>query len=437
MSNINEFSTGPISAEELVNWPRIAAIASMVSFSLPTFVTGLEVYNALSVVDTLYAIAIASIILTIIGGTMATIGVRTRMSSYLLVRVAFGDIGAGVINIAFAISLLGWFGVNIDLFSQAFQALLISVGASPLSNWLIECLAGLCMVATTIYGFRAINLLATLMVPILAIVTFWLLFAAFNEITIGEFWAYQKEATKSVNQGVNAIVGAIIIGAIILPDICRFSRQSTGGINTAVWAYLIVELIVLLVTAFAAAAMGKTEILELLLSLGIGLGAFFLVIAGSWVLNSLNLYSTVLSTEATFPKLDSRLLTIVLGGIGIIAAFLNILDVFLTFLSFLAALFVPVAGIIIIDYWWLRRAAYQFTVFENNISISKAAIVAWLIGALVSVLDMFGLAASLSGISVLDAILLSGGSYYLLSKWLGASVQELTPLQPTKPGEDL
>ena len=54
--------------------------------------------------------------LTIIGCITGSIGARTRLSSYMLVRIAFGDRGASLVNLAFALSLLGWFGVNIDLF---------------------------------------------------------------------------------------------------------------------------------------------------------------------------------------------------------------------------------------------------------------------------------------------------------------------------------
>ena len=116
MPNGNDPHT--INSNELVAWPRIAAIAAMLSFSLPTFITGLEIHQSSSVSNTLWALVIGSLILTLIGGAMGTIGVKSRLSSYLLVKIAFGNAGAGIVNIAFALSLIGWFGVNIDLFSK-------------------------------------------------------------------------------------------------------------------------------------------------------------------------------------------------------------------------------------------------------------------------------------------------------------------------------
>ena len=46
---------------------------------------------------------------------MGGIGSETRMSSYLLTRIAFGDHGAGVVNIAFAML---WMGVAAGLVWQ-------------------------------------------------------------------------------------------------------------------------------------------------------------------------------------------------------------------------------------------------------------------------------------------------------------------------------
>ena len=94
-----------------------------VAFSLPTFITGLEVYQGLTPWQTILALVIGSAMIFVIGTAMGGIGSETRMSSYLLTRIAFGDYGAGVVNVAFAISLLGWFGININLFADAVSGL--------------------------------------------------------------------------------------------------------------------------------------------------------------------------------------------------------------------------------------------------------------------------------------------------------------------------
>jgi len=197
------------------------------------------------------------------------------------------------------------------------------------------------MVVTTIFGFRAINILASVFTPIIALTTFALLLSASDTFSLSDYLNQERIGTLSLSQSVGAIVGAIIVGAIILPDITRFCRHWSGGFYTAICAFMIVQLFVLFVAAFAAASFQSNDILELLLKAGLGLMAFFIVIAGSWILNSLNLYSTMLSLEATYPAINNKWGTLCIGLLGVLAAFFNILDAFILFLIVLVTLFIP------------------------------------------------------------------------------------------------
>ena len=416
LNDSNDYSEQKINQHELVSWPRIASISAMISFSLPTFITGIEIQQALTVSDALWALLIASILLTFIGGTMATIGIKSRMSSYLLVRISFGDTGAAIVNLAFAISLLGWFGVNIDLFSDAVNRLLSLEFGVNIPEWTIEVVAGVCMMATTLYGFKAINIISTIMIPVLVFVTGKMFMNSLDEMTIAQYWLIDKAATLSVSEGVASIVGVIIIGAIILPDITRFSKQKSGGFQVAFWSYGIAQALVLFVTCFAASTSNITDVLDMMIHFNLGLLAFVIVIAGCWVLNSLNLYSTTLSIAATFPKLSQKTITLFLGAIGILAAFMNILDSFLSFLSFLSTIFVPVAGVIITDFMFVKGSSYQLSTLANNQAFSIPAFIAWTIGALSSVFSAEIMWLSFTGISVIDAILITGIIYFILHK---------------------
>lgn len=413
--DMNEFAAVAITDDKFVTWPRVAAVAAMVAFSLPTFITGLEVSQGLSAMNAAWALLWGSVIILFIGAIMGTIGAKGRMSSYLLVRIAFGDKGASLVNIAFAISLLGWFGVNINLFANAVSRLALEVWGFELPTLVLAIFASICMTLTTIVGFKAINILATLLVPILAIVTVLLAKSALSTQSLSEIFSAERTATISTGEGISAIVGAIIIGAIILPDITRFVRHWSGAIYTAVIAYLIVQLAVMGAAALAGAVSGKTDILDIMLDLNLGLGAFLIVIGSSWVLNSLNLYSAILGTKATFPKLNSIWLAIGLGAIGVIAALMNLLDNFIPFLIFLSDIFIPVAGVIIIDALMVRRDDYHIDTLTDNRSFNWPGLTAWALGAGFALMISNGLISSPTGITSVDAIIVAGGVYMGLS----------------------
>jgi cytosine permease len=410
-----EFATEPVPDDRTVGWLRVGLISAMVAFSLPTFIAGVEISTVVSAKHTLVSLFAGSLLLTIIACITGSIGARTRLSSYMLVRIAFGDRGASLVNLAFALSLLGWFGVNIDLFSDAVLRLFEDIFEISVNPWIVELTAGLVMTITTIYGFRAINTLSMLLVPILMVVTAVLISTALGVRPVSEIFAERSYSSISLGDAISSVVGTVIVGAVILPDITRFIRQWRGAIFAALLSYLVIGFIVMGAGGLAAAALDNDHMLDIMIVMGLGWAAFAIVIAGSWVLNSLNLYSTMLSVEATLPKLENRLLVAVLGALGTAAAFLNILDHFLTFLFYLAIVFVPVAGVISVDYILVRRSAYHAERIALRRHVAPLAIAAWAAGALVALLGAEGI-LTLSGIAAVDAMLVAAIVYLALTR---------------------
>ncbi|MEL6661709.1 MAG: cytosine permease [Pseudomonadota bacterium] len=415
METSNEFAAVAIGKDQRVAWPRIASVAAMVAFSLPTFITGLELYRDMTPLSAALALLLGSLIIFIVGSLMGAVGALTHMSSYLLVRVAFGDRGAGLVNIAFAISLLGWFGVNINLFAEAADGLSQTVfgGSLPPIVWMA--IASAAMTFTTLVGFKAINRLSVWLVPVLALVTVLLIYQSAKLQGLSGYFSSETNGSLSLGDGVSAVVGAIIIGAIILPDITRFARHWSGAVYTAFFSYIVVQLLVMGAAAFAGGATGETEIIDLMVNIGLGLGAFIIVIAGSWVLNSLNLYSAVLGIKATYPRVPTVTLTLLLGVAGIVAGALNLLDHFVTFIFYLSVIFVPVAGVLVVDFFLIRPAAYRIETLANNAAINLKAFLSWGVGAIIAVLMSEGIIPSITGMAALDAAILSALIYTPLS----------------------
>jgi len=383
------------------------------SVSLPTLITGMDLANQATRGVLLWSTLIGSLILVVIGIQTSIVGCRARFSSYMLARIAFGAKGSMLLNLAFALSLIGWFGVNLNLFGDSIQKLLAAQFAYQGPRWPAELIAGVLMTGTTIVGLKAINYLSMLIVPVLLIVCALLLAKSLAQGSIGEILARAPAGGISFGDAVSAIVGGYIVGAVIMPDTCRFIGPVHGAVWTAVLTYFVSNAGIMLIGALAALALHRTEMLDLMLALGLGPAAFAIVIGGSWLLNALNLYSASLSVEAALPRLRRSTTTLVCGALGTLAAFLNILDHFLTFLFYLSIVFVPVASVIVIDYFWLRRADY----LEGDGTarpVEPVALAAWAVGAGVALAGSAGL-MRLTGVAALDALLVTALLYLVLS----------------------
>jgi cytosine permease len=411
----DEFSTSPVPADRSIPWWKIAVTNILFSICLPTLIAGLDLGLAAPESHFLSGVVIGSLVLTVIGSLTSVVGCRTRLSSYMLARIAFGTHGSTLLNLAFAISLLGWFGMNINLFGDAMARLAAASWGYAGPVWPAELLAGVLMTVTTLVGLRAINLLAIIIVPILSVVCLMMLRVSLQAGSIGEILARAPATGASLGDVASAVVGGVIVGAVIMPDTCRFIAKPAGALWTSFLTYFVTGIAVTVIGGIAGLATGKLEILNLMLFMGLGAGAFIIVLGGSWILNALNLYSAALSIGVAVPRSRRTLTTVVAGLGGTLLAFLQILDHFLTFLFYLSIVFVPVASILIIDFFLLRPRAYLGDGVRHVKDIEPAALLAWGLGALVAVLGSAGF-VRLTGIAAVDA-LLAAAVAYLAIRW--------------------
>jgi cytosine permease len=161
------------------------------------------------------------------------------------------------------------------------------------------------------------------------------------------------------------------------------------------------------------------DITTIMLTLGLGLGAFAIIIAGSWVLNALNLYSAVLGVTASFPRVNARNTAILLGALGVTAGLMNILDSFVEFLFYLSIVFIPVAGVVIVDHFAVRQSHYLTDVVADNQPLNLWGLLAWFAGAAVALAGSEGLIASVTTVAAIDAMIVSALFYFVLAKAFG------------------
>ena len=361
------------------------------------------------------AIYLGSAILAAVGGIAATLGVRYRLTSYALIQLSFGGDAAKLVNLAFGLSLVGWFGVNVDLFSEAVLHLVAPIEPSSSLILLIEITAGFLITLSTLLGFIWINRLSIVFTPILMVVTAMLLWVWLE----GEAsMTLIPASTLTFNEAVSAVVGAAIVGAVILPDITRYVREAYGGWLVSLACYFLVAPLVMVIAAGAMSVLQTDSLLTLMTLSGLGVGAALIVVLGSWVLNSLNLYSAVLTVRASIVQSRQIETTLCLGVLGIAAAAMNITTWFIDFLIYLSIAFIPIAGIILVHFYMAIQTATQDiltpSVIEDSESNSRA-IIAWIASLAIALAEM-QTPITFSGVMSIDLLAFSAAFYYALRR---------------------
>ena len=171
---------------------RIALIKTGIVIALPAFFSGAEIGTALGLADSCLVIIAAAFLLALLAALTGTVGASSRLSTSMILQFSFGPVGAKIVNLVLALTLLGWFGVTTALFGHTLNDLAeraLTIQTAPAVYML---LGGLLMIGTTVFGFKALQKLSDLVVPLLLV---GLVLVAYIASQQGELQSRQRPGT--------------------------------------------------------------------------------------------------------------------------------------------------------------------------------------------------------------------------------------------------
>ena len=409
-----DYATTPVPSGTSVGGFRISLINTALAFSLPTLLLGVQL-SAMGARQFVSAFAWGGLILAVLGSVAGLVGLRNRLSTYMLMRFSFGLHGSKIVNVCMALSLFGWFGVNVYLFGQAAERLWFSLTGIESGRWVFVLAGGALMTGGAIFGFKSLKHLSLLIVPVQVLVFLLLLDRTLANTSLRQLLDLPSQDPISHGKAISAVVGSFVVAAVVMPDFTRYGRTWRDSVTASFVPYFLASTFAYSVAAFAAMQSGQSDILELMLAVGLGTSAFLLVIVSSWITNSVNLYGCSLSIASVLPRCTEWQIAIVSGVVGTAIAFMGILEHFADFIFSLGIVFAPVAGIYIMDYFVVHKGSYDVTRVEEDTGISSVAIASWLLG----IAAAYGADQEwwrLTSIASCDSLLFSALCYVTLSK---------------------
>lgn len=348
-NSFEDYTTCKVPESATVGGLSIGLINGSLAFSVPGLITGVEVGNALGFTLSFYAFLIGGLILSLMGALAGIVGEKNRYTSCVTLKYVFGEHGANFISLLFIFSLLGWYGVNLDLFSTSLQQLACQLFNYSPPLWSIELVIGLVITSSTILGFTLIEKASLFLVPIMILVLLYLLYQGMTYTLSGSTVATDFTGLR-FGESVSIVVGSFIVSVVLMPDFSRFARSSKDAITASFLPFLGISSFVYSVSGFIGTAVASNDILAIMITLGLGSAAFFLLISASFITNVINLYSAALGANAIRTNLRKDKLIIVLGILGTVVASFNLLDNFTDFLFSLSIVFTPVVAIYVVDF---------------------------------------------------------------------------------------
>lgn len=411
---VEDYSNAPVPTNKTVSGVRVALILIGISIALPGFVAGIQIGTAVGLKNAIIAFFVGGLMLATLGILTSIVGAQAKLSTYMLVRFSFGRVGARLVNFILAATLFGWFGVNAALFGQATATTMEQLyGLSGHDNFYIA-VGGTLMVATTIFGFKALDKLSLFAVPVLLVILVTIVAMSVSGRDAADLFAYGG-GDMSLGLAISATAGGMMVGVATMPDLTRYlPNKWHAGVGMLI-AYGVGIPVIMLSAAIPSIATGQSDLLLIILGLGLGLPALIVLVFATWTSNAANVYSAGLSLSAIFTNVPRWKLTVAAGAAGTILAIAGIMKYFVPFLIGLGVAIPPVAGIYVAHFYFVARSNYDVKMLPGMPGIRWRAFIGWGAGTLVGYLTAYqGL--TLTTIPALDSLLVSAMLYLILQR---------------------
>jgi cytosine permease len=323
---------------------------------LTVFLLGAALGAGMSFWGAFWALTLGSVILELVAIFAGIAGVREGLSTSVLARwTGFGRAGSALIGLVVAISLVGWFGIQNAIFAEGLHSL---AGGVPVWVWSI--VTGLAVTVLVVYGFRWMAWVAYVTVPAFLLLAGWSIVGELSEHGLGDLLGSEAfGGSMSIATGATLVAGSYIAGAVLAPDMTRFNRTTGDVVKQSVVSITLGQYVLGLIGVLLAYAIKSDNVVEIFAATSGTVGIIILVSA-TVKINDWNLYSSSLGFVNTLStlfglRLNRVVATIAIGVLGTALSAAGILDRFQEFLTVLGVALPPIAGIMVAEYFVVRR----------------------------------------------------------------------------------
>lgn len=418
-ASLRDYERQPVPVSVRKPWWTMALVGAAVAVNVSALLVGGQLAAGLALAEAIGAIVFGSVLVGVIAAGCAVIGARTRLSTAMISRSVFGEVGARIVSLLLASTLFGWFGVHAGFFGSSAAALIQTFWERAVDPWLLALIGGVLMTSTAVLGYRAIEKLSVIAAPLLLGLLVVSLHAVLTEQSLGQLVAADTPAGMTMGFATSMIAGTSIVGAVVAPDVTRWARSTWDAALSAFVGIFAGNVLMLGTAVILAAATGTGDAVQIFLRLGMGSSALLILILAQWTTNDNNLYSSALGFSVVFRTVPKWQLSVVVGMIGTALAVLGIYGRLIPFLLVLVVLITPLSGILVAEHFLLRRLSSSLA--EPTPAMVWRSFPPWVLAALVTFATTPAAGGGagwlrLTGLSVLDGFLVAVGLQYALGR---------------------
>lgn len=287
------------------------------------------------------------------------IGSRHGVPAIVSTRGALGNRGSILPALLNVVQLVGWTAVMLWIGGQAAAGL--AGGAASARGWTIG--LGALTTLWALAGHRAWRTLQKIGVVLLLLLSVVLTAVALKTYGWRELLAAKNAPAMSAMLGLDLVIAMPISWMPLVSDYARYAHPPGGGLRGTWWGYFIVGSWMFGVGLVASLATGsdapQTMLMQLLGVHRLLWPAVAIVLLSTATTTFLDVYSNAVSVQSLFPKLGTRPAVAIGGVLGTLLALHVDATKYEAFLLFIGSAFCPLFGVVLADYFLLKRGRYE------------------------------------------------------------------------------
>ena len=299
---------------------------------------------------TVLAIVVGAVIGGLLLGMTAAPAARERVPAMMLLRGLLGRRVSGLPTALNIVQCIGWATFEIVVIAESASRALHTL------RWPIVLAAGVLATAMAVRPLGVMRVLARYAV--------WLALA----VTAYLFLRVLSHPSHQVTEGASSFWSAVDV-VIALPvswfplagDYTRHARTPRAALVGAATGYGLATIGMFTLGVLALAAYGTTglDVIGSLLAVPLGVLALLLLVAVELDEVFANIYSTAISAQNFAGRVDRRGLAIIVGVVSTALALVVDVTSYEAFLFLIGAVFVPLAGVLVVAYYLVPRGAWD------------------------------------------------------------------------------
>jgi cytosine permease len=410
-----DYPLQPVPTSERRSFTSVLVVLLGFTFFTPTMFAGAEIGAEFSFSDLMGVILVGSLILGAYVGAVAVIGARTGLTSVLLSRYTLGRTGAKWADLILGGTQVGWYAVTVGFFAVV-TAAAFGLGDIGLAALIIG--GSIVMGATAYYGYRGMELLSAVSVPLMTILCFWVLFRAIGDApAVGGFSSFATSGALSWGAGITIVVGTFASGGTQVANWSRFARSGRDAAIAGLMAFFLANGLMLGFGAVGGLVYRTPDFSDVLIAQGLIFWGVLLLLLNYWTTGDNTAYAFGVAGAEFFNRPTKKPFIIWGVVIATVLALMGFYGSLGTYLTLLGVFIPPLGGAIIGDHLFVWRGR-ELPDMEALPSLRWSCISAYLIGTAAAYLSsrtglgippLNGILVAVLAVPVMEAVFRAAG----------------------------